>query len=176
MTGIGLGIASTSRSPTVRVAAPLGGLALAMFLHSLWNTAAGSGLFFGVYVLVMIPLLIFLAVLVVVSLRREGRVIAMELRGTLPPDEVEALASLRERREWRREAARRGGRAAKRAMAELQRTAAELAFQRFQVERGTIRADNAARARESALLARLAALRRELAALARAGPARLAYG
>lgn len=162
MIGIGLGIAATSRSKTVRIAAPLLGLAAAMGLHSLWNTSAGAGLFFGVYVLIMVPIFVLLAVVIWLSLKREGRVIQQQLTGVLPDSEVRALSSLRERRQWRREAARRGGDTAKRAMTDLQRTAAELAFQRHQVERGAIPADRLTRARESALLSRLAFRRREL--------------
>jgi hypothetical protein len=83
----------------------------------------------------------------------------------LPPGEVRALASLSERRSWRREARRRGGRSAERRMADLQHTAAELAFQREQAERGVIVRDHLAMARESALLAKLGERRRELARL-----------
>jgi RsiW-degrading membrane proteinase PrsW (M82 family) len=162
MTGIGLGIAATTRSPTVRSIAPLAGLGAAMLLHSLWNTSTGAGLFAGVYVLIMVPIFVLLVLVIVFALRREGRVIAQQLSGTLPPNEVAALSSLRERREWRREAARRGGKPAKAAMTDLQRTAAELAFQREQVARGAIPADRLTRARESALLARLAVRRRDL--------------
>ena len=162
MTGIGLGIAATSRSRSVRVIAPLVGLAVAMALHSLWNTSAGSGLFFGVYLLIMVPIFLALGVVVWFALRREGRVIQQQLTGLLPPNEVQALSSLRERRQWRRDAARKGGGNAKRAMTDLQRTAAELAFQRHQVERGAIPADRLTRARESALLSRLGSRRREV--------------
>jgi protease PrsW len=165
MIGIGLGLAVSSRSQTVRAVAPLAGLAAAMLLHSLWNTSAGSGLFLGAYVLIMVPVFVLLLVVVVVALRREGRVIERQLSGTLPPGEVRALASLSERRRWRREARRRGGKPAGRRMADLQHTAAELAFQRQQIERGVIARDHLALARDSALLARLGGRRRELAAL-----------
>ena len=165
MTGLGLGIAATSRSRTVRVVAPLAGLVAAMALHSLWNTSAGSGLFLGFYVLVMVPVLLGLGVVILLALRREGKVIQRQLSGTLPPEEVRALASLRERRRMRREAARRGGRAARRQVADVQHAAAELAFQRQQIERGVIVRDRLAQARESALLAQLGARRRELGSL-----------
>src|SRR3712207_4063708 len=46
-TGIGLGIAATTRNPGLRVGAPLAGLGAAILLHSLWNTSAGAGLFLG---------------------------------------------------------------------------------------------------------------------------------
>jgi protease PrsW len=166
MIGIGLGIAASTRSGTLRAVAPIAGLLIAMLLHSLWNTSAGSGLFLGVYVLIMVPVFLLLGVVIAWALRRESRVIATQLRGTLPDAEVQALASLAERRRWRREAARRGGKRARRAMADLQQAAAELAFQRQQVERGVIRPDRGLQARESALLNHLAERRRELSALA----------
>jgi protease PrsW len=164
MTGIGLGLAVGSRSRAFRVIAPLAGLGAAMFLHSLWNTAAGAGLFLGVYVLIMVPIFFALWVVILLGLRREARVIATELRGLLPANEVAALSSLRAQRRARRLAAERGGRAAKRAMRDLQQVAAELAFHRQQG-----RTDHVARARESALLARLALRRRELASLGGGG-------
>ena len=162
MIGIGLGIAVASRSRTLRGVAPLAGLAAAMALHSLWNTAAGTGLFFGVYLLIMVPIFFALLVVVLVAQQREGRVIAEHLQGTLPEHEVRALSSLRERGRVRREAGRHGGRAGRRAVRRLQHAAAELAFHRRHVERGAIRADRAAAARESALLATVAQHRREL--------------
>ncbi|HEV2999902.1 MAG TPA: PrsW family intramembrane metalloprotease [Solirubrobacteraceae bacterium] len=167
MTGIGLGIAAGSRWRGVRAVAPLAGLGAAIALHSVWNTAAGAGLFFAVYLLIMVPLFLALMGVVALALHREGRLIAAQLRGLLPDREVEALASLRARRHARREAARRGGRPARRAMADLQQVAAELAFHRDQTRRGVVRADRLAQARESALVARMAARRRELARLGR---------
>ena len=154
------GIASTTRSRTLRFAAPLAGLALAIVLHSIWNTSAGAGLFFGAYLFVMIPIFVLIGVVLVIALRREGRVIERQLAGALPPDEVRMYGSLRERRRWRAEAARTGGKPGRRAMADLQRTAAELAFQRQQVEAGAIKRDRLVAARESALVAQLARRRR----------------
>jgi RsiW-degrading membrane proteinase PrsW (M82 family) len=160
MTGIGLGLAVASRSRGFRLAAPLAGLGVAMALHSLWNTAAGAGYFFGVYLLIMVPIFLALGGVVLIGLRREARLIATHLRGLLPEEEVASLSSLRARRRARKAAARRGGRRAKRAMSDLQQVAAELAFHRAQA-----RPDRLARARESALLARIAARRAELARL-----------
>ena len=167
MTGIGLGIAATSSNKTTRVVAPLVGLGGAMFLHSLWNTAAVSGLFLGVYFLIMVPLFFALWAVIIFALRREGRLIAAQLRGVLPEDEVRSLSTLRGRRQARRLAAARGGRPAKRAMRDLQQVAAELAFHRQQERSGRIPANRLNHARESALLARMALRRRELAQLAR---------
>jgi RsiW-degrading membrane proteinase PrsW (M82 family) len=165
MTGIGLGIAVSTRSRTLRTVAPLLGLGAAMALHSLWNTSAGSGLFLGVYLLIMVPIFVLIAVIVVVALRREARVIRSYLRGTLPDAEIAALASLQGRRRWRREAKRRGGRRARRAMADLQHGAAELAFLRQQVDRGVIHRDARAAAKEEQLLAQVVRRRGELTAL-----------
>jgi len=155
MTGIGLGFAATSNNRAVKVGAPLVGLALAMALHSLWNTSAGAGYFFGVYLLIMVP--VFLALLVVVwwALRRESRVIAQHLQGVLAPADVAEVSSLRARRQARRAARRAGGRAAVRAVRARHRAATELAFQRQQLERGVLRPNRLLAARESALLASL---------------------
>jgi RsiW-degrading membrane proteinase PrsW (M82 family) len=165
MTGIGLGLAVGSRSRTLRVVAPLAGLAAAMALHALWNTAAGAGLFFGVYLLIMVPVFLALWGVIALGLRREARLIASHLRGMLPEPEVESLASLRGRRRARRAAKARGGRPALRSMRDLQQVAAELAFHREQQVRGVVAHDRSAQARESALLARIAVRRNELAVL-----------
>ncbi|HEX8208005.1 MAG TPA: PrsW family intramembrane metalloprotease [Solirubrobacteraceae bacterium] len=162
MTGIGLGIAVASKSRGVRFVAPLAGLAVAMALHSLWNTSAGAGLFLGVYVLIMVPVFLALWGVIAIGLRREAKLIATELRGLLPEGEVASLSSLRARRRARKLAAARGGRQAKRAMADLQQVAAELAFHRRQGRR-----DHVGQARESALLARMALRRNELSQLGR---------
>jgi RsiW-degrading membrane proteinase PrsW (M82 family) len=160
MTGIGLGVAAASGSRGVRVAAPLVGLVAAILLHSAWNTSAGTGLFFGVYVLIMLPMLALLGVIVLVGLRREARTIRTHLRGVLPDDEVATLASLGARRRERTAARRTGGRGAARAVRERQRTATELAFHRAQTERGALRRNRLMQARESALLAQLQRTRR----------------
>ena len=165
MTGIGLGIASVSRSRTVRMAAPLLGLGGAILLHSIWNTSAGSGLFLGAYVLIFVPVVLAIVAVVVVGLRREGRTIETYLRGDLPEPEVEALSSLRARRRWRRAATRVGGRAARKTASTLQHVAAELAFLRAQVDAGTVSWDRWTAARESALRAQLASQRRRLSSL-----------
>ena len=61
--GSASGIAITSRSTAVRVLAPLLGYACAVAAHALWNAStllAGGAGFFGVYLLVMVP--VFVAV------------------------------------------------------------------------------------------------------------------
>jgi hypothetical protein len=137
MTGIGLGIAATSRSNTVRIAAPLLGLAAAMGLHSLWNTSAGlaGGLgFLSVYAVVMVPAFLSLLAVVVAAMVRERSVIGQFLApevasGVLSPADLQVLSSLSGRRRALR-AARRQGPAARRTRRELQHAAIELAFLR----------------------------------------------
>ncbi len=156
MTGIGLGIAATTRSRGVRIAAPLAGLAAAILLHSIWNTSAGTGLFFVVYLLIMLPMLALIGVIVVVGLRREARTIRTQLRGLLPDEDLATLSSIGARRRERAAAKRAGGRAAARAVRDRQRAAAELAFHRDQAERGVLNPRNRLmQARESALIAQL---------------------
>jgi protease PrsW len=48
--GIGIGLAVAARGRPLRILAPLAGLGVAMALHALWNTAAATGYFLGVYV------------------------------------------------------------------------------------------------------------------------------
>lgn len=82
MTGIGLGLARESENKFVRVLAPFGGYAGAVFLHALWNGTSLIG--GGEAFLCMLPLwLIFVAsfiVLVMVLVARRGRIIREHLR------------------------------------------------------------------------------------------------
>ncbi|WP_372788561.1 PrsW family intramembrane metalloprotease [Paraconexibacter sp.] len=166
-TGIGFGLAARSRRRSVRFLAPLLGLGAAMVLHSLWNTAASTDAFFGVYLLLMVP--VFFAILGIAWLdrRREARVVRRHLpsyveAGWLPAGAVEELSSLRRRRRARKAAKATGGRREKRRVAELQLVATELAFLRDKRSRGLVGEDW--QARESAQLDRLAELLRPTAA------------
>ena len=153
-TGVGLGIAARSARRPVQIAAPLLGLGTAMGLHSTWNTAAGSGHVVGVYVLVMAPVFVVFVVLAVAQRRRERRIVLRWLpeevqRGTLRPADVEALASLRVRRQAQRQARARGGRPARRALRDVQLAATELAFLAEREDRGLLEGDTDATRRES---------------------------
>ncbi len=157
-TGIGFGLAARSRRPWVRRVAPVLGLLVAILLHSLWNTAASTDAFFGVYLLFMVP--VFLAILAIAGLdrRRERRVVERHLpayvqAGWLPPAAVGELASLPARRKARKRATSSGGRAARRAVADQQLVATELAFLRDRRERGLT--DDAWQTREAELLQQL---------------------
>jgi RsiW-degrading membrane proteinase PrsW (M82 family) len=141
MTGIGVGIAARTERPRVRVLAPLAGYVVAAVLHSLWNlsTSLGSGAtFIDVYFLVMVPVFGGMVWLVVWQRRREQRVVLAELpemarRRWIAASEVDLLASLPGRRKWRRQARRRSGDHAARAVAAYQVAATELAFLRHRM-------------------------------------------
>ncbi|MBD8061227.1 PrsW family intramembrane metalloprotease [Oceanitalea stevensii] len=135
--GIALGLAARSRSSFAWVGAlPLGWL-VAVLLHALWNGSTFTGSFFGLYVLVQVPLFVAGIILVVWLRRRERRVITGRLveyarAGWLAPHEVTMLGSFPGRRaamSW----AARGGPSAKAAMRTFQHSATALALgrQRF---------------------------------------------
>jgi RsiW-degrading membrane proteinase PrsW (M82 family) len=160
LTGIGVGVAATSRSWLPRLVAPVVGFALAVLAHGLWNLAAVSGAqgLVTVYLLVEVP--IFLAFLGFVgwTRRREGRLIGQFLRpyadaGWLSPAEVAMLASMPRRREARVWARANSGRAGLAAMRAFQDTASELALLRRRMYHSA--ADRRAAEHERELLALL---------------------
>lgn len=138
MTGIGIGIAATTTRKGLRIAAPLLGYLLAVALHAAWNGAATLGnatTFLNVYFLVMVPVFLGAAVLVNWARKREQKVVANALpalvdEGLVPASEVDLLASLKRRQEWRRKVRRKSGPAAGKAVADYQVAVTELAFHR----------------------------------------------
>lgn len=94
--GIGVGYAVVTRSPALRVAAPLVGYVVAVLGHALWNGAAfygGGELFVLTYLFLMVPAFVMVAAFAVWARRREGEMLARSLsdaarRGFLAPDEV----------------------------------------------------------------------------------------
>jgi RsiW-degrading membrane proteinase PrsW (M82 family) len=138
ITGIGIGIASTSSSRAARIAAPLGGYLVAVGLHALWNAAATLGnatTFLNVYFLIMVPVFFGAVLLVNWARKREQKIVASALpgmarEGLVAASEVELLANLKRRRQWRRKVQRRSGVVAARAVAEYQVAVTELAFAR----------------------------------------------
>jgi protease PrsW len=144
MTGIGVGIAAGSRSRALGAVAIVGGYVLAVILHALWNssTQLGPG-FFGVYLLIMLPLFAGLIGLVMWQRRRERDVLARQMpgfaaAGWVAPSEVPLLSSLAGRRQWRLAVRRRSGGAAARAVEDYQHAVTELAFLRARAERGAL--------------------------------------
>ncbi|QDB79376.1 PrsW family intramembrane metalloprotease [Georgenia wutianyii] len=132
--GIALGLAARSRSSYAWLwSLPIGWL-VAVLLHALWNGSTFTDSFFGLYVLVQVPLFVSAVILVVWLRRRERRVITGRLveyarAGWFAPHEVTMLSSFPARRAalaW----AARGGPAAKRAMRDFQHSATVLALAR----------------------------------------------
>ncbi|MEO7448331.1 MAG: PrsW family intramembrane metalloprotease, partial [Humibacillus sp.] len=166
LTGIGIGIAVSSRRPLVRVLAIVVGWVCAMLLHGLWNFSALAGLdgFLAAYLTYQVPLfLAFIGFLVWVR-RREGRLIGQYLSpyadaGWLTTGEVSMLSSLRQRRVARAWARDAGGRPAKRSMDAFQDSASDLALLRSRLVHGT--AESEATQRELVLLESITAHRRD---------------
>jgi protease PrsW len=165
MTGIGIGIAVTSRRPLVRVVAVLGGWVCAMLLHSLWNFSALAGFdgFVQAYLTYQVPLFLAFIGFLVWLRRREGRLIGQYLSpyadaGWLTHAEVGMLSSLAQRRAARAWARQAGGPAAKRSMQAFQDSGSDLALLRSRLVHGTAESDAAQR--ELVLLEAITAHRR----------------
>jgi protease PrsW len=143
-TGIGIGIAVTSRNRTVRVLAPLGGYLVAVAAHSSWNAALmvdGGRDALATYFFLMVPAFLLLTGFAVWSRRREGHVLTAALsdcarRGFLDPAEVPWLARIPARRFARRYAENTGGKVARRTMVAYQNEAVELGFLHSRYLRG----------------------------------------
>ncbi len=144
-TGIGIGIAVTSRRRVTQVLAPLAGYALAVCAHGVWNAAlmieGGSGALAS-YFLVMVPAFVLMVAFAIWARRREGVLLAASLtdcarRGFLEPFEVPWLTRLPARRASRRHAQRTGGEPALEAMRAYQTEAIELGFLHYRYLRGT---------------------------------------
>ncbi len=144
MTGIGLGYAATlDRKNPMRIAAPIGGLMLAMFLHFTWNFSASMHplALLVLYLLIFIPLLIGVAVVVYLSLRREKRIMAEALKGDIAAglfsdDDLACLCSVRKRLAASMHAMQKGGIAGWRSRVMYHQMVTELAFHRHRVSRG----------------------------------------
>ncbi|HET6966807.1 MAG TPA: PrsW family glutamic-type intramembrane protease, partial [Ornithinibacter sp.] len=136
-TGIGVGVAATSRTWLPRLLAPVIGFGLAVLAHALWNLAAVSGGqgMLTVYLLVEVPIFVAFVAFVGWTRRREGHLIGQFLRpyadaGWLSPAEVAMLSSMPRRREARAWARANTGRHGLAAMRAFQDTASELALLR----------------------------------------------
>jgi RsiW-degrading membrane proteinase PrsW (M82 family) len=171
MTGIGFGIASRSPRRWVRIVAPLVGLFFAIVLHSLWNTAATTGLFFGVYLLIMVPLAVVLLIIIWIARYREGQIIGKSLQpyvgvGLLTEAEVEQLSKGPTRRATEKWVKLRYGNDARDRLRRFYEAATELAYLRHRMERGLQLPKGADAAEiEKRLMARVHELRHELGAM-----------
>jgi protease PrsW len=161
MYGIGLGWLRENHGRVSRAVAPTLGLVGAMVLHALWNLSASfEGWFEVLYAAVMVPVFLGVLLLIVVSLRREGRIVREHLvhlvdDGTLRPDELDRLCRVRQRLLASLLAFKDGGVLRWRERRELHRTASELAFHRWRVLRGITLGPDADARREAEYLARL---------------------
>lgn len=150
-TGVGLVLASRRRG-AARYGLALGGYAVAVLLHGLWNGMAVGGAmgFLGTYVVLWVPLFATFVTVALVARSREARLIRDSVafyarHGWFTPAEVQALSSL---------AARRHALASvppgptRRELRRLQHTAVRLAHLRGRMSTGTAPWDAAARERE----------------------------
>jgi RsiW-degrading membrane proteinase PrsW (M82 family) len=166
--GIGVGIMVSTRSRTLRVAAPLVGYAVAVLLHAAWNGSAlleGGRFFVLTYLFAMVPGFLVLVGLALWFRVRESAILARSMtdlarRGYIHPDEVAWLVRLPARRSARNNAALRGGPAAAQLMREYQQQAIEFAALHHRVMRGIAPPDYPDRGAHMAH--RLAALRAHL--------------
>jgi RsiW-degrading membrane proteinase PrsW (M82 family) len=162
--GIGVGIAATTRSPLLKVLAPVGGYLLAAASHAIWNLAAvsgGAGLL-AVYVVVEVPIFLAFTAFVVWLRRREGRLIGRYLSayadaGWLSHGEVQMLSTMGGRRSARVWARSTAGRRGLSSMRRFQDSASELALLRARMHHSA--ADEHALQSERDLLASLTAAR-----------------
>lgn len=119
MIGIGFGIARYNRSAFVRIAAPLGGLIVAIALHMAHNTAAtlaafASGVFLIPAVLLNWLLVTVVFVIMLLSIRKERDWMTEQLLaevdlGTLPKEHYDYLTSPMGRFQFRLRALNSGG-------------------------------------------------------------------
>jgi hypothetical protein len=165
MIGLGVGLAVSTRSRTLRFVAPVVGYVVAVCLHAAWNGSAfinGGRLFVLTYVFAMVPGLLVVVGLALWFRVREGRMLNQSLvdlarRGYLHPSELPWLTGLPARRTARAQAARWGGPGAAEIMRDYQQQAIQLATLHNRVLRGTAPPDYAHRG--AAMAQRLAALR-----------------
>jgi len=151
-TGLGVGIAVSTRKRWLRVAAPVVGYLWAVTMHGLWNSSTlyGPKGFFGVYVVLMLPAFVLLASLATWARSNERRMLINALndaaaRGLIPGDDIGWVVELRGRRESRRYARQYGGPAAERAMRDYQQAAIEIGYLHHRFLRGTAPPDFAQR-------------------------------
>ncbi len=175
LTGIGVGVAATSRTWLPRILAPVVGYTIAVLAHALWNLAAvsgGSGLL-TVYVVVEVPVFLAYVAFVVWARQREGRLIGQFLRpyadaGWLTRGEISMLSSMGRRREARVWARANAGPRGLSAMRAFQDTASELALLRRRMHHDA--ADTHALAQERELLGALTVRRGEFVGMPVGGP------
>lgn len=170
-----------------RFIVPVGGWALAVFQHFLWNTGAiviaglqGEDATIWSIVLIEAPLFTFPALIVLyliarVAGRRELRILQEQLageveHGVLTPAEYRLVTTGHLRKQALREAKARGGRPLRKVQRRFFQVAAELAFRKYHLSRGEPPKPGQ-QAPEAVYRAELASVRAQLAAAGLAVPA-----
>jgi hypothetical protein len=144
MTGIGLGLARQTRNIAVKFIAPVVGLLMAIFMHSIWNGSGrifGGGVFLLTYILIMVPAFIILLVVIGIALHREGQLVRQFLlcdfeHGILTRQEYDQLGSIFGRMGSSFNALTQSGVKGWRTRMKFNQMASELAFYRCRVSRG----------------------------------------
>ncbi|WP_151081517.1 PrsW family intramembrane metalloprotease [Nocardioides cynanchi] len=167
-TGVGVGIAVSSRRRAVRIGAPVAGYACAVIAHAAWNTATvyGPGNFVTVYLILMAPVFLLAVALATWVRQTEGRMLAGALadaarRGLLPATDIGWVVDLAARRTSRAYARETGGADAERAMRDYQQAVVELGFLHSRYLRGVPPPDFADRGR--GYVARISEIRPSIA-------------
>lgn len=134
-TGLGVGLAVSTRRPVLRWLAPALGFAVAVLLHGTWNgsTYYGTEGFSTVYGAIMLPALVVLLAVAIWARVREGRMLTAALvqttaLGWTRPEEIRWVARLGDRVSSRGYARQHGGRPAAEALRAFQQTLTEIAF------------------------------------------------
>jgi RsiW-degrading membrane proteinase PrsW (M82 family) len=163
-TGIGIGIAATTRQPGVPVLAPIVGYLAAVVMHGVWNGSAfwGGRGFFIAYGAIILPLLVVILAVAIWARSREGKMLTAALlqtaqMGWIRPEEIRWIAQLSDRMSARAYARRLGGPMAKKALGAYQQTMIEIGFLHNRAMTGTAPPD--LNQRMAGLLQRSAALR-----------------
>jgi len=163
-TGIGIGVAATTRRPGVRVLAPIVGYFAAVVMHGVWNgsTFWGGRGFLIAYGAIMLPLLVVILAVAIWARSREGKMLTTALQqvarmGWIRQEEIRWVAQLSDRMSARAYARRLGGPMAKKALGAYQQTLIEIAFLHNRAMNGTAPPD--LNQRMAVLLQHSAALR-----------------
>jgi protease PrsW len=167
-TGIGVGIAVSTRSPFWRWAAPVLGYCCAVLAHGTWNgsTVFGGRGFLGTYLVIMVPAFAALVWFGTWLRGSEKRMLTSALgdaaqRGLFPATDIGWVVDLRARRSARLYARMNGGKPAEEAMRDYQQAAIELGFLHSRYLRGTPPDDFAARGQD--FLSQINAIRPSIA-------------
>ena len=163
-TGLGIGIAVSTRRPALRVVAPILGFVAAVLMHAIWNgsTFFGANGFLIAYGAILLPLLIVILAVAIWARTREGKMLTAALyqvsqMGWVRPEEIRWIARLSDRMSARAYAKRVAGKPAAAAVRAYQQTMIEIGFLHNRAVNGTAPAD--LNQRMSGLLQRAAWLR-----------------